>query len=93
MKPARCTLLLSTFISTSLHVSDNYVTIIRRTYCIYATRIFHSRWLSGLLVLILRQSGVCGICYSNLNMFLSVYFVASSNLFYSSIFIILLFYN
>ena len=37
MKPTRCTLLLSTFISTSPHVSDNYVPIIRRTYCIYAT--------------------------------------------------------
>ena len=32
-----CTLLLSIFISTSLHVSGNYVPIIRRTYCIYAT--------------------------------------------------------
>ena len=37
MKPTRCTLLLSTFISTSLHVSGNYVPIIRRNYCIYAT--------------------------------------------------------
>jgi len=37
MKPTRCTLLLSIFISTSVHVSDNYVSIIRRTYCIYAT--------------------------------------------------------
>ena len=37
MKPTRCTLLLSIFISTSLHVSGNYVPIIRRTHCIYAT--------------------------------------------------------
>ena len=37
MKPTRCTLLLSIFISNSLHVSGNYVPIIRRTYCIYAT--------------------------------------------------------
>jgi len=37
MKPTRCTLLLSIFISTSLRVSDNYVTIIWRTYCIYVT--------------------------------------------------------
>jgi len=40
MKPTRCTLLLSTFISTSLHVSGNYVPIIRITYCIYATLVF-----------------------------------------------------
>ena len=37
MKPTRCTLLLSIFISTSLHVSGNYVPIIRRNYCIYGT--------------------------------------------------------
>jgi len=36
-KPTRRTPLLSTFISTSLHVSGNCVPIIRRTYCIYAT--------------------------------------------------------
>ena len=40
MKPTRCTLLLSIFISTSLHVSGNYVPIIKRTYCIYATLVF-----------------------------------------------------
>ena len=34
MKPTRCKLLLSIFISTSLHVSGNCVLIIRRTYCI-----------------------------------------------------------
>ena len=34
MKPTRCTLLLSIFISTYLCVSSNYVSIIRRTYCI-----------------------------------------------------------
>jgi hypothetical protein len=33
-------LLLSIFISTSVHVSGNYVPIIRRTYCIYATPVF-----------------------------------------------------
>ena len=33
MKPTRCTLLLSIFISTSIHVWGNYVPIIRRTYC------------------------------------------------------------
>jgi len=32
MKPTGCTLLLSIFISTSLHVSGKYVPIIRRTY-------------------------------------------------------------
>ena len=37
MKPTRCTLLLRIFFSTSVHVSGNYVPIIRRTYCIYAT--------------------------------------------------------
>ena len=37
MKPTRCTLLLSTFISTSVHVSGNYVPIIRRNFCIHAT--------------------------------------------------------
>ena len=52
MKPARCTLLRSIFISTFLHVSGNYVPIIRRTYCIYATLVFCTLygWLSGLLV-------------------------------------------
>ena len=34
MKPTTCTLLLGIFISTSLHVSSNYVPIIRGTYCI-----------------------------------------------------------
>jgi len=50
MKSIRCTLLLSIFISTSLHVSGNYVLIIRRTYCIYATLVFFTLngWLSGL---------------------------------------------
>jgi len=47
MKPTRCTLLLSIFISTSVHVSCNYVSIIRRTYCIYATLvIFHFVWVT-----------------------------------------------
>jgi len=52
MKPTGCTLLLSILISTSLHVSDNYVPIIRRTYFIYATLVFFvlCGWLSGLLV-------------------------------------------
>ena len=52
MKPTRCTLILGTFISTSLHVSGNYVLIIRRTYCICATLVFFTlyRWLSGLLI-------------------------------------------
>ena len=51
MKPTRCTLLLSIFISTSLHVSGNYlyVPIIRRTYCIYATLVF-SLCMGGCLV-------------------------------------------
>ena len=40
MKPTRCTLLPSIFISTSLHVSGNYVPLITRTYCIYATLVF-----------------------------------------------------
>ena len=50
-KPTGCTLLLSTFISTSVHVSGNYVPIIRRTYCNCATLVFFTlyRWLSGLL--------------------------------------------
>jgi len=45
-------LLISIFISTSVHVSGNYVHVIRRTYCIYATLVFFGlyRWLSGLLV-------------------------------------------
>ena len=51
MKPTRCTLLLIIFISTSLHVSGNYVPIVRKTYCIYATLVFFTLygWLSGLL--------------------------------------------
>jgi len=50
MKPTRCTLLLSIFISTSVHVSGNYVPITRRTYCIYVTLVFFTLygWLSGL---------------------------------------------
>jgi len=44
MKPTRCTLLLSIFIAVSLHVSGNYVTIIRRTYCIYTTVIWEAVW-------------------------------------------------
>jgi len=49
MKPARCTLLLSIFISNSLHVSGNYVPIVRTTYCIYATLVFFTvyGWLSA----------------------------------------------
>ena len=49
MKPTRCTLLLGIFISTYLHVSANYVPIISRTYCIYATLVFFTLygWLSG----------------------------------------------
>jgi len=39
MKPTRCTLLLSIFISTSLRVLGKYVPI-RRTYCICATLVF-----------------------------------------------------
>ena len=52
MKPARCTLFLSIFTSTSLHVSSNYVPTIRRSYCINATLVFFTLygWLSGLLV-------------------------------------------
>ena len=46
MKPIRCTL-LNIFISTSLHVSGNYVPIIRRNNYIYATLIFfHSVWVA-----------------------------------------------
>jgi hypothetical protein len=50
MKPTGCTLLLNIFISNSLHVSGNYVPIIRRTYRIYATLIFYTLygWLTGL---------------------------------------------
>jgi len=52
MKPTRCTLLLSIFISTSLHVSGNYMPIIRTAYRIYGTLVFFILygWLSGLLV-------------------------------------------
>jgi len=46
MKPTRCTLLLSIFISTSLHVSGNYVSIIRGTYCIYVTLVFFTHWMT-----------------------------------------------
>jgi len=47
MKPTRCTLLLSTFISNFLHVSGNYVPIIRRIYCIYATLVRVAVWSAG----------------------------------------------
>jgi len=46
MKPTRCTL-LGVFISTFVHVSDNYVSIIRRTYCIYATLVFFTLYGSA----------------------------------------------
>jgi hypothetical protein len=51
MKPDRCTLLLSIFISTSLHVSGNHGPTIRRNYCICAILVFFTlyEWLSGLL--------------------------------------------
>ena len=51
-KTNTCTLILSIFISISLHVSDNSMSIIRRTYCIYGTLVFFTvyGWLSGLLV-------------------------------------------
>ena len=44
IKPTRCTILLSIFISTSVHVSGNYVPIIRTTYYLCDTGIFHSVW-------------------------------------------------
>ena len=49
-KPTRCRLLLSIFISASLHVSGSYGSIIRGTYCIYATLVFFTvyGWLCGL---------------------------------------------
>ena len=51
MKPTRCTILFSIFISTFVHVSGNYVPIIRRIFSIYATLVFFTLyvWLSGLL--------------------------------------------
>jgi len=51
MKPTRCTLLHSIFISTSVHVSGNYVPVIRKTYCNYATLVFSTLYgrLSDLL--------------------------------------------
>ena len=50
MKRTRCILLLSIFISTSVHVSGNCVPIIKKTYCISATLVFYVLygWLSGL---------------------------------------------
>ena len=52
MKPTRCPLILGIFISASVHVSGNYVSIIRRTWCIYVTLVFFTLygWLTGLLV-------------------------------------------
>jgi len=48
--PARCTQFLSTFISTSPHVSGDYVPITRTAYCIYAPMVFFTLygWLPGL---------------------------------------------
>jgi hypothetical protein len=46
MKPTRCTLLLSIFISTSLHVSGDYVPIIRRIYFICTTLIFFTLYVA-----------------------------------------------
>ena len=49
-KPKGRTLIHIIFISTSLHVSGNYVPVVRRNYCIYATLVFFTvyGWLSGL---------------------------------------------
>jgi len=57
MKPTGCTLLLSMFISSFLHVSGNCVPIIRRTHCTYATLVLFTvyGWLFGLLVGIASQ--------------------------------------
>ena len=65
MKPARCTLLLSIFISTSVHVSSISVPIIRKTYSIYATLAFFILygWLSGLQT---RQSPIQHIVARNM---------------------------
>jgi len=56
MKPTRCTLFISIFISTS----GNYAPIIRRTYCFQATLVFFTLygWLSGLGTLYGWQSGL-----------------------------------
>jgi len=65
MKPTRCTPLLSIFISTSVHVSGNYVSIIRKTYYIYAT-LFFSLCKGGCL----RQTDyICSICTKNQDIF------------------------
>jgi len=52
MKPTRCTLLHSIFISTPRCVSGNYVPIVRRTHCIYTKPVFFIvyQWPSGLLL-------------------------------------------
>ena len=49
IKPTRCALLLSIFISISVHVSGNYVPIIKRIYCIWATLVFFTvyEWLAA----------------------------------------------
>ena len=59
MKPTGCTLLLSIFISTPLHVSGDYLPIIGRICCVYAALVFFTRygWLSGLQTKKLRKSG------------------------------------
>ena len=64
MKPARCTLFLSIFISTSVHASGNYVPIIRRTFCICVTLVFFTLcgWQSGVGALYGWLSGV-GVLY------------------------------
>jgi len=51
MKPTRCTLLLSKFISTSLHVSGNYVSHHQENLLIYVTLVFFTLygWLNVLL--------------------------------------------
>ena len=60
MKPTMCTLLLSIFISTSVHASCNCVPIIRRTYCICAILVYFTPygWLSALQT---RQASVAQI--------------------------------
>ena len=77
MKPSRCTLFLSIFISASLHVSGNYVSIIRRnSLYLCDTGIFHCVWVavcSGYKQKVIRRC-FCLSCVMNINAISSVTF-------------------
>ena len=63
MKPTRCTLLLSIFISNSLHVSSDYVPIIWRTYCLRQPPVQSAKYQCRIHTVILPMMGTYLLTY------------------------------